>query len=133
MEMVAYPDLIGTMVKFWDSENMVFQFREMEMTPTIEEVLANYESVGMCNKRRFKSDMDLLSPKNGILPKLKKKCHSSKPFGWTGCPGQTFHFESFITDSNVQEPMKSSKKCLSQNKNGRRHVLLPLQYAYLGR
>ena len=32
-----------------DSENMVFRFREMEMTPTIEEVLISYKSVAMCN------------------------------------------------------------------------------------
>ncbi|KAH0683586.1 hypothetical protein KY290_022206 [Solanum tuberosum] len=63
MEMVVWPDLIGTMVKFWDSDNMVFRFREVEMMMTIEEVLASSESVGMCNKRRFKPDTDLLFPK----------------------------------------------------------------------
>ncbi|KAH0665734.1 hypothetical protein KY285_026940 [Solanum tuberosum] len=64
MEMVAWPGLIGTMVKFWDSDNMVFKFGEVEMTPTIKEVLASHESVGMYNKRRFQPDTDLLFPKN---------------------------------------------------------------------
>ena len=52
LEMNAWPGLIGTMVKFWDSENMVFRFREVELTPTIEEILISYESVAMCNKRK---------------------------------------------------------------------------------
>ncbi|KAH0680068.1 hypothetical protein KY284_021153 [Solanum tuberosum] len=63
MEMVVWPDLIGTMVKFWDSDNMIFRFREVKMTLTIEEVLASSKSVGMCNKRRFKLNTDLLFPK----------------------------------------------------------------------
>ena len=43
LEMNAWPDLIGTMVKFWDSEHMVFRFGEVYLTPTIEEVLTSYK------------------------------------------------------------------------------------------
>ncbi|KAK4715538.1 hypothetical protein R3W88_013876 [Solanum pinnatisectum] len=73
MEMVAWPGLIGTMVKFWDSDNMVFRFGEVEMTPTIEEVLASYENVDMCNKRKRQPDTDLLFPKTWDFVKIKEK------------------------------------------------------------
>ncbi|KAK4731073.1 hypothetical protein R3W88_024061 [Solanum pinnatisectum] len=73
MEIVAWPNLIGTMVKFWDSDNMVFRFGEVEMTPTIEEVLARYESVDMCNKRKFKPNTDLLFPKTWDFAEIKEK------------------------------------------------------------
>ena len=43
LEMNAWPGLIGTMVKFWDSEHMVFRFGEVDLTPTIEEVLTSYK------------------------------------------------------------------------------------------
>ncbi|KAH0678510.1 hypothetical protein KY284_019595 [Solanum tuberosum] len=71
--MVAYPDLIGTMVKFWDSNNMVFRFGEVELTPTIDEVLASYESVGMCNKRKRQPDTDILFPKVWDFAEIKEK------------------------------------------------------------
>ncbi|KAH0727881.1 hypothetical protein KY290_003595 [Solanum tuberosum] len=73
MEIVAWPGLIGTMVKFWDSDNMVFWFREVEMTPTIEEVMASYESVDMCNKRKRQPDTDILFPKTWDFAEMKKK------------------------------------------------------------
>ena len=72
LEMNAWIGLIGTMVKFWDSENRVFRFGEVELMPTIEEVLISYESVAMFNKRRGHLDTDLLNP---IMLKLKKSCH----------------------------------------------------------
>ncbi|KAK4727808.1 hypothetical protein R3W88_032725 [Solanum pinnatisectum] len=71
--MVAWPGLIGTMVKFWDSDNMVFRFGEVEMTPTIEEVLASYESVDMCNKRKRQPDTDILFPKIWNFAEIKEK------------------------------------------------------------
>ena len=43
LEMNAWPDLTGTMVKFWDSEHMVFRFGEVDLTLTIEEVLTSYK------------------------------------------------------------------------------------------
>ncbi|KAK4737675.1 hypothetical protein R3W88_001372 [Solanum pinnatisectum] len=71
--MVAWPGLIGTMVKFWDRDNMVFRFGEVEMTPTIEEVLASYESVDMCNKRKRQLNTDLLFPKTWNFAEIKEK------------------------------------------------------------
>ncbi|KAK4739457.1 hypothetical protein R3W88_003154 [Solanum pinnatisectum] len=79
--MVSYPDLIGTMVKFWDSNNMVFRFGEVELTPTIDEVLASYESVGMCNKRKRQPDTDLLFPKMWGSDEIKEKLSLVKA-GW---------------------------------------------------
>ncbi|KAK4726606.1 hypothetical protein R3W88_031523 [Solanum pinnatisectum] len=73
MEIVAYPDLIGTMVKFWDNDNMVFRFGKVELTPTIDEVLASYESVGMCNKRKHQPDTDLLFPNIWGFDEIKEK------------------------------------------------------------
>lgn len=52
MEMEAWRDLIGAMIKFWDSDFVVFRFGDVELTPAIEEVVASYESIGMCKKRR---------------------------------------------------------------------------------
>ncbi|KAH0764718.1 hypothetical protein KY285_000589 [Solanum tuberosum] len=72
MEMVAYPDLIGTMVKFWDIDNMVFRFGKVELTPTIDKVLASFESVGMCNKRKHQPDTDLLFPKIWDFTEIKE-------------------------------------------------------------
>lgn len=45
-------NLIGAMIKFWDSDFVVFRFGDVELTPAIEEVVASYESIGMCKKRR---------------------------------------------------------------------------------
>ncbi|KAK4732014.1 hypothetical protein R3W88_025002 [Solanum pinnatisectum] len=61
------------MVKFWDSDNMVFRFGEVELTPTIDEVLASYESVGMCNKRKHQPDTDLLFPKIGVVLSIRTR------------------------------------------------------------
>ncbi|KAK4711170.1 hypothetical protein R3W88_005683 [Solanum pinnatisectum] len=61
------------MVKFWDSDNMVFRFGEVEMMPTIEEVLASYESVDMCNKRKRQPDTDILFPKIWNFAEIKEK------------------------------------------------------------
>lgn len=72
MEMDVWPNLIGAMIKFWDSKHMVFRFGEVELTPTLEEVLASYESIGMCNKRRSKLEEDLLIPKVCRPEKIKK-------------------------------------------------------------
>ena len=52
LEINAWPDLIRTMVKVWDNENMVFWFGEVKLVPTIQKVLINYESFAMCNKRK---------------------------------------------------------------------------------
>ncbi|KAK4732187.1 hypothetical protein R3W88_025175 [Solanum pinnatisectum] len=85
--MVAYPDLIGTMVKFWDSDNMVFRFGEVELTPTIDEVLASYESVGMCNKRKHQPDTDLLFPKIWGFDEIKEKLSLVKAEWMDRLPG----------------------------------------------
>ncbi|KAK4736923.1 hypothetical protein R3W88_000620 [Solanum pinnatisectum] len=61
------------MVKFWDSDNMVFRFGEVELTPTIDEVLASYESVGMCNKRKYQPDTDLLFPKIWVVLSIRTR------------------------------------------------------------
>ncbi|KAK4725509.1 hypothetical protein R3W88_028288 [Solanum pinnatisectum] len=61
------------MVKFWDSDNMVFRFGEVELTPTIDEVLASYESVGMCNKRKHQPDTDLLFPKIWVVLSIRTR------------------------------------------------------------
>ncbi|KAH0735660.1 hypothetical protein KY285_011367 [Solanum tuberosum] len=87
MEMVAYPDLIGTMVKFWDNNNMVFRFGEVELTPTIDEVLASYESVGMCNKRKHQPDTDLLFPKVWDFAEIKEKLSLVKAEWMDRLPG----------------------------------------------
>lgn len=63
MEMEAWPDLVDAMIKFWDNNCMVFRFGDVELTPTLEEIIASYESVGMCNKRKPELDKDLLIPK----------------------------------------------------------------------
>ena len=73
LEMNAWPGLIGTMVKFWDSENMVFRFGEVELTPTIEEILISYESVAMCNKRKRHPDTDLPHPIIWDFAKIREK------------------------------------------------------------
>ena len=39
LAMNAWPGLIETMVKFWDSEKMVFWFGEVELAPTIDKIL----------------------------------------------------------------------------------------------
>ncbi|KAH0695270.1 hypothetical protein KY285_022367 [Solanum tuberosum] len=87
MEMVACPGIIGTMVKFWDSDNMVFRFGEVEMTPTIEEVIASYESVDMCNKSKRQPDTDLLFPKIWDFAETKGKLSLVKAEWMDKLPG----------------------------------------------
>ena len=87
MEMVAYPDLIGTMVKFWDNNNMVFRFGEVEMTPSIEEVFASYESVDMCNKRKRQPDTNLLFLKTWNFAEIKEKLSLVKADWMDRMPG----------------------------------------------
>ena len=41
---------------------MVFRFGDVELTPTIEEVLICYESIEMCFKRKEKPDKNILVP-----------------------------------------------------------------------
>lgn len=51
---------------------MVIHFGEVEMTLTIEKVLASYESVGMFNKRNKMPICDLLIPKSRDFNKIKE-------------------------------------------------------------
>lgn len=76
MEMVVWPDLIGAMIKFWDSKHIVFRFGDVELTPTLEEVVASYKSVGMCNKRKFKPEDDILIPEVWGPEEIKKALSS---------------------------------------------------------
>ncbi|KAF3667782.1 hypothetical protein FXO38_08433 [Capsicum annuum] len=39
IEMDAWPEMIHVLTTFWDNQNMVFCFGDVELTPTIEEVL----------------------------------------------------------------------------------------------
>lgn len=81
MEMEAWPDLIGAMIKFQDRNCFVFRFGDIELTPTLEEVLASYESIGMCNKRKSKPDNGILIPKVWG-PKEFKEALSSVDVKW---------------------------------------------------
>lgn len=69
------------MIKFWDKNCVVLRFGDVELTPTLEEILASYESVGMCNKRKSKSDSDILIPKVWG-PKEYKEAFLSINFEW---------------------------------------------------
>ncbi|KAH0692516.1 hypothetical protein KY285_019613 [Solanum tuberosum] len=88
IEMVAWPDLIGKMVKFWDIDNMVFRFGEVEMKPTIEEVLASYGSVDMCNKGKRQPNTNLLFPKTWDFAEIKEKSLLFKAKWMDKLPGQ---------------------------------------------
>ena len=52
---------------------MVFRFREVELTLTIEEVLIRYESISMCNKRKQHPDTNLLNPIIWDFAEIKEK------------------------------------------------------------
>ena len=73
LEMNAWSGQIGTMVKFLDNEHMIFRFGEVELTPTIEEVLTSYKSVSMCNKRKRHPETDLLNPIIWDFTKIREK------------------------------------------------------------
>ncbi|XP_015089781.1 uncharacterized protein LOC107032720 isoform X1 [Solanum pennellii] len=92
LEMNAWPGLIGTMVKFWDSENMVFWFGEVELTPTIQKVLISYESVAMCNKRKRHPNTDLLYPIIWDFAKIREKFSLVKAEWMNKLPGPNIPF-----------------------------------------
>ena len=54
---------------------MVFRFGEVELTPTIEEILNSYESVAMCSKRKRHPDTDLLNPITWDFAKINGQAH----------------------------------------------------------
>ena len=93
LEMNAWPGLIGTMVKFWDSENMVFRFGEVELTPTIEEILISYESIAMCNKRKRHPDTDVLNPIIWDFAEIKEKLLLVKAKWMDKLPGPNIPFK----------------------------------------
>ncbi|XP_047269721.1 uncharacterized protein LOC107876128 isoform X2 [Capsicum annuum] len=62
IEMDAWPEMIHVLMIFWDDQNMVFHFEDVELTPTIEEVLICYESIEMCFKRKEKPNKNILVP-----------------------------------------------------------------------
>ena len=62
IEMDAWPKIIHVLTTFWDDHNMVFHFGDVELTPTIEEVLICCESIEMCFKRKEKPDKNNLVP-----------------------------------------------------------------------
>ncbi|PHU27912.1 hypothetical protein BC332_00005 [Capsicum chinense] len=62
IEMDACPEMIRVLTNFWDDQNMVFRFEDIELTPTIEEVLIFCESIEMCFKRKEKLDKNILVP-----------------------------------------------------------------------
>ncbi|XP_047260048.1 uncharacterized protein LOC124892915 [Capsicum annuum] len=62
IEMDAWPEIIHVLTTFWDDQNMVFRFGDVELTPTIEEVLICYESIEICFKRKEKPDKNILVP-----------------------------------------------------------------------
>ena len=80
------------MVKFSDSENKVFRFGEVELTPTIEEILINYESVSMCNKRKRHPDTDLVNPITWDFTKIKEKLSLVKAEWMDKLPGPNVPF-----------------------------------------
>ncbi|CAN4077201.1 unnamed protein product [Withania somnifera] len=62
MEMKPWLETVQVFVRFLDNGNMVFRFGDVELTPTIEEVLYSYESVHTHVKRKNNPDNDLLIP-----------------------------------------------------------------------
>lgn len=62
IEMNAWPEMIHVLTTFWDDQNMVFRFGDVELTPTIEEVLICYESTEMCFKRKETPNKNILVP-----------------------------------------------------------------------
>ncbi|KAK4727085.1 hypothetical protein R3W88_032002 [Solanum pinnatisectum] len=130
--MVAWPGLIGTMVKFWDNDNMVFRFGDVEMTLTIEEVLASYESVDMCNKRKHQPNTDLLFPKTWDFAEIKEKLSLVKADWMDKLPEPSIPLRKLYYRFGRARAYEKFKEEFVSEKNGRRHILLPSQYAYLG-
>ncbi|XP_047261895.1 uncharacterized protein LOC124895494 [Capsicum annuum] len=62
IEMDALPEMIHVLATFWDDQNMVFRFGDVELTPTIKEVLICYKSIEICFKRKEKPDKSILVP-----------------------------------------------------------------------
>ncbi|MCD7469812.1 hypothetical protein HAX54_009062 [Datura stramonium] len=62
MEMEAWLEMIETITEFWDDSRMVFLVGDVELTPTLEEVLESFESLLMVHKRKTQSDDDILIP-----------------------------------------------------------------------
>ena len=71
LEMDVWPEMIHVLTEFWDDDNMVFRFGEVELAPTIEEVVVSYESIHMCNKRKKTPDNNVLVPEVWNRQKIK--------------------------------------------------------------
>ena len=104
------------------------------MTPTIEEVLISYESVSMCNKRKHQPNTDLLNPKIWDFAEIKVKLSLVKAEWMDKLPGPNIPFRKLNYRFGQERGLtRNSKRSSYQKKNGRRHVLLLLQYACLER
>ena len=128
LEMNAWHILIGTMVKFWDSENMVFRFGEVELTPTIEEILISYESVSTCNKRKRQSDTDLLNPIIWDFTRIREKLSLVKAEWMDKLPGPNIRFKKLYYGFGCARAYDKYKTSSFQKKNEKRRFLLHLRH-----
>lgn len=62
IKMDAWPKMIHVLTTFWDDQNVVFRFGDVELTPTIEELLIFYETIEICFKRKENTDKNILVP-----------------------------------------------------------------------
>ncbi|KAF3670777.1 COP9 signalosome complex subunit 2 [Capsicum annuum] len=72
IEMDAWPKMIHVLTAFWDDQNMLFCFGDVELTPTVEEVLICYESTEMCFKRKETPNKNILVPDVWNRQKIKE-------------------------------------------------------------
>lgn len=131
LEMKAWPGLIRTMEKFWDSENMVFWFREVETTSTIVEVFTSYESIDTCNKRKRQPDTDFLNSKIWDFYKIKEKLSLVIVVWMVKLIGPNIPFiKLYYRFGRARAYEKFKEEFISKEKL-KEHALSPLRYAYL--
>ncbi|KAH0679329.1 hypothetical protein KY284_020414 [Solanum tuberosum] len=71
MNLKVWPKFIEVVTQFWDNERMVFRFRDVEMTPTVEEIKDCLDNVGMSQKRKNHPDHHILLPDKPTSLELK--------------------------------------------------------------
>ena len=76
LNMVGWIELIKVLTCYWDSKKMEFWFGTVEITPIVEEMRDNIDTVGIGLERRESKQEDILALTN-FLSKTSQAC-----LGW---------------------------------------------------
>ena len=71
MDFKVWPMFIEVITRFWDDEKMVFQFGDVKITATLEEIKDCLDFIGTCGKRKKCPNHHILLPDRPTSEELK--------------------------------------------------------------